>query len=55
MYDIPNIDDFELLPYVEYLAPQLDAKLLNHQSAVNKELLEGPKQLEGQSSVDIKK
>ena len=40
MYDIPNIDGFELLPYVEYNAPLLEGKLLNHQSRVNRELLE---------------
>ncbi len=35
-YDIPNVDGFELLPYVEYLAPKLDSKLLSHQKKVNK-------------------
>ena len=34
-YDIPNIDGFELSPYVEYLAPKINGKLLNHQRNVN--------------------
>jgi hypothetical protein len=37
VYDIPNVDGFELLPYVEYLCPLLDPKLLNHQQKVNRE------------------
>ena len=39
-YDIPNIEGFELLPYVEYLAPKLNGELLTHQARINKEKLE---------------
>lgn len=40
VYDIPNIDGFELLPYVEYMAPLLDETLLSHQKRVNQEKIQ---------------
>ena len=40
VYDIPNIDGFELLPYVEYLAPLLDEALLTHQAKANRDKLQ---------------
>ncbi len=35
VYDIPNIEGFELKPYVEYLAPKVKVDLLGHQKKVN--------------------
>jgi len=35
-YEIPNIEGFELKPYVEYLAPKLEGASLSHQQSVNK-------------------
>jgi hypothetical protein len=39
-YDIPNIDGFELKPYVDFNAPKLNEKYLNHQLKVNQEKIE---------------
>jgi hypothetical protein len=38
--DIPNIDGFELKPYVDFNAPRINEKHLNHQLRVNQELIE---------------
>ena len=43
-YDIPNVEGFELKPYVEYLTPLLDKALLNHQKKVNEEVIKKMKQ-----------
>lgn len=40
VYDIPNIDGFELKPYVEFLAPKLKSELLIHQQTVNKKKIQ---------------
>ena len=37
VYDIPNIEGFELSPYVEYLAPKVKVELLGHQKKVNED------------------
>lgn len=39
-YNIPNIDGFELLPYVEYMAPKLTGDLLKHQQQVNQKKIQ---------------
>ena len=38
-FDIPNIDGFELKPYVDFNAPRLNEKLLNHQIKINQDKL----------------
>lgn len=38
-YDIPNLDGFELKPYVEYLAPLLTEDLKDYQKVVNENKL----------------
>lgn len=35
VYDIPNLEGFELQPYVEYLAPKLSRDLLQIQTKIN--------------------
>lgn len=39
VYDIPNIEGFELSPYVEYLAPKVKVELLGYQKMVNEDKL----------------
>ena len=34
-YDIPNLEGFELKPYVEYNAPKIPEELQNHQQKAN--------------------
>jgi hypothetical protein len=39
-YDSPNIDGFELKAYVDFNAPKINEKFLNHQLKVNQERIE---------------